>query len=129
MVGLMRCPKCGGELDGEGPVCSRCSGDPVEVKVLRPDERDDFKGLTIQQGEAQTDEPGYGREEPGTHEYYSDGPRHRVYVRQVSLGSQPFGFLTKLMIAALILFFVFVALPVALILVAVFSLFWWLVRK
>ena len=116
-------------MNGESAVCSRCAGDAAEVKVLQPDERDDFKGLTIQQNSESTE--GFGNREAtsGNYEYRSEGPGHRVYVRQVSFGSHSFGFLTKLAIAAMILFFIFVALPVALVLMAVFSILWWLVRR
>ena len=109
--------------------CNRCSGDAPEVKVLRPDERDDFKGLTIQQDSGSTEESGNRQGDSVNYEYRSEGPGHRVYVRQVSFGSQPFGFLTKLVIAAMILFFIFVALPVALVLMVIFSLVWWLFRR
>ena len=125
----MRCPKCNEEMNDESSVCNRCSGEAAEVKVLRPDERDDFKGLTIQQDSGSTAEPGNREGSPGNYEYRSEGPGHRVYVRQVSFGSQPFGFLTKLVIAAMILFFIFVALPVALVLMVIFSLVWWLFRR
>ena len=125
----MRCPKCNEEMNDASSFCNRCSGDAPEVKVLRPDERDDFKGLTIQQDSGSTAEPGNQEGSPGNYEYRSEGPGHRVYVRQVSFGSQPFGFLTKLVIAAMILFFIFVALPVALVLMVIFSLVWWLFRR
>ena len=125
----MRCPKCNEEMGEATPICRRCSEDNVDVKVLRPDERDDFKGLTIQQGVEPSVESESHSGDSGNYEYRSEGPGHRVYVRQVSFGSKPFGFLTKLVIAALVLFFIFVALPVALVLMAVFSIVWWLVRR
>lgn len=116
-------------MDEATSICRRCSEDNVDVKVLRPDERDDFKGLTIQQGVEPSAESESHSGDSGNYEYRSEGPGHRVYVRQVSFGSKPFGFLTKLVIAALVLFFIFVALPVALVLMAVFSIVWWLVRR
>ena len=125
----MRCPKCNEEMDEATSICRRCSEDNVDVKVLRPDERDDFKGLTIQQGVEPSAKSESHSGDAGNYEYRSEGPGHRVYVRQVSFGSKPFGFLTKLIIAALVLFFIFVALPVALVLMAVFSIVWWLVRR
>ena len=125
----MRCPKCNEEMDEATSICRRCSEDNVDVKVLRPDERDDFMGLTIQQGVEPSAESESHSGDSGNYEYRSEGPGHRVYVRQVSFGSKPFGFLTKLVIAALVLFFIFVALPVALVLMAVFSIVWWLVRR
>ena len=124
----MRCPKCGGEMETDSSICSRCAAETGEVKVLRPDERDDFNGLTIQQGGESENATGFKEETPGNYEYRSEGPGHRVYVRQVSFGSH-MGFLTKLLIVAVILFLVFVALPVALIVLAVSSLIWWLVKR
>ena len=124
----MRCPKCGGEMETDSSICSRCAAETGEVKVLRPDERDDFNGLTIQQGGESENATGFKEETPGNYESRSEGPGHRVYVRQVSFGSH-MGFLTKLLIVAVILFLVFVALPVALIVLAVSSLIWWLVKR
>ena len=124
----MKCPKCGAEMETDDSICSRCAAETSEVKVLRPDERDDFNGLTIQQGGESDNATGFREETPGNYEYRSEGPGHRVYVRQVSFGSH-MGFLTKLLILAIILFLVFVALPVALIVLAVSSLIWWLVKR
>lgn len=124
----MRCPKCGGEMETDSSICSRCAAETGEVKVLRPDERDDFNGLTIQQGGESENTTGFREETPGNYEYRSEGPGHRVYVRQVSFGSH-MGFLTKLLIVAVILFLVFVALPIALIVLALSSLIWWLVKR
>ena len=125
----MRCPKCGAAMDNDSSICSRCAAETGEVKVLRPDERDDFNGLTIQQDGDADNTTGVREETPGNYEYRSEGPGHRVYVRQVSFGSQSMGFLTKLLIVAVILFLIFVALPVALIVQAVSSLIWWLVKR
>ena len=124
----MRCPKCGAAMDNDSSICSRCAAETGEVKVLRPDERDDFNGLTIQQDGDADNTTGVREETPGNYEYRSEGPGHRVYVRQVSFGSH-MGFLTKLLIVAVILFLVFVALPIALIVLAVSSLIWWLVKR
>ena len=55
----MRCPKCGGESDEVGSVCNRCAVREPEIKVLSPDERDDFNGLTIQQGNEREPGPDY----------------------------------------------------------------------
>ena len=115
-------------METDSSICSRCAAETGEVKVLRPDERDDFNGLTIQQGGESENATGFKEETPGHYEYRSEGPGHRVYVRQVSFGSH-MGFLTKLLIVAVILFLVFVALPIALIVLAVSSLIWWLVKR
>ena len=101
----MKCPKCGAEMENDGGVCSRCAAETAEVKVLPPDERDDFKGMTIQQGGEAGDKTGFREEPPGSYEYRSEGPGHRVYVRQVSFGSQSMGLLTKLLIVGRVCFF------------------------
>lgn len=125
----MRCPECNAEIADVGSDCEKCGYKAASVKVLRPDERDDFQGLTIQQGDGSSGQTPYVDGQSGSYEYRSEGPGHRVYVRQVSFGSKPFGFLTKLIVIAVILFLVFIALPVALVLMAVFSLLWWLFRR
>ena len=126
----MRCSKCGGELDAEG-FCQSCTAGEPEIKVLSPDERDDFHGLTLQQGDDPYKQQEHFQSEgqAGNYEYRSEGPGHRVYVRQVSWGSQSTSLLTKLAIAAVILFLLFVALPIALVIVAVSSVLWWLLRR
>ena len=117
------------EFDGEGSVCSRCAAAEPELKVLSPDERDDFHGLTIQQGNEREPGPDYPQwPSDGNHEYQAGGPGHRVYVRQVSFGSS-MGLLTKLIMVAAVLFLIFVALPLALLIMVVSSILWWLFRR
>ena len=128
----MRCSQCNEEMEQASTVCSRCGHEAAEVKVLRPDERDGFQGLTIQQGEDPSPGSGSQTGSSGNYEYRSENAGQRVYVRQVSFGSGSsgaFGFLSKLIVLAVILFLVFVALPVALVLMAAFSLVWWLLRR
>jgi hypothetical protein len=116
-------------MENDSGVCSRCGTETTEVKVLLPDERDEFKGLTIQQGSGPENSTGFREEPSGSYEYRREGAGHRVYVKQVSFGTHSMGLLTKLLIVAVILFLIFVALPVALIVVAISSLIWWLVKR
>lgn len=126
---FMQCPKCGGEAEANG-FCKKCVGGEPEIKVLNPEERDNFNGLTIQQGNEREPGPDYPQwPSDSNHEYRSEGPGHRVYVRQVSFGSQSTSLLTKLLIAAVMIFLLFVALPIALIIVVASSLLWWLFRR
>ena len=125
----MRCPKCGDEMD-TADTCKKCADGEPELTILTPDERDEFRGLTIQQGNERDQGPDYPQwPDDGGYSYRSEGPGHRVYVRQVSFGSQSTGWLTKLIIAAVLLFLLFVALPLALIVIAVSSVLWWLFRR
>lgn len=121
----MRCQKCGGETAGTEVICNVCNAADNEIRVLSPDERDHFKGMTLQQGE--TDSTDSNR--AGTdYEYRSDGPGHKVYVRQVSFGSSSMGLVTKLILLLFFLFIVFVALPLALIAMAI-AVIWWMIRR
>lgn len=111
----MRCNGCGHESDEEVcPVCGQDNRDASRVTVLPRDEKDDFDGITIDQGEGdrsdyyqqQYDRPGFGR----------------VYIRQVNMGGG--GLLSKLLIAAVFLFILFVALPVAVLLMLIGTVIW-----
>lgn len=50
-----------------------------QVKVLPPDERDDFKGITLNAGDSSD------QENRDYYEYEYQDPRSRVYVRRVKL--------------------------------------------
>jgi hypothetical protein len=120
----MRCAKCGEEIIENEKECRKCEGLEQDVRVLSPDERDRFKGLTIQQGQESPPESGRG----GSYEYSNEGPGHRVYVRQVSFGSSSMGWIAKLLLLLFFLFILFIALPVALVTIAV-AIIWLLIRR
>jgi len=71
--------------------------------VLTPDERESFRGLTVDS------EPTAGAK-GRSYEYESRGGRHRVYIRHVTFGGKT-GVWTKLAVLALVLLAVFVVLP------------------
>jgi hypothetical protein len=121
----MRCQKCGGETAENELICGVCNTAENEIRVLSPNERDHFKGMTIQQGEEASADSGRGGAD---YEYSSEGPGHKVYVRQVSFGSSSMGLFAKLALVLFFLFFVFVALPLALIAMAI-AVIWWMIRR
>ena len=108
----MICPKCGSELNKDGS-CPNCV--PGNLREMRQDEISGYQGITI-------DEDASGQQSSGNG-YYSwrikgremsgGGSRNVGSIRIFSTGSM----LTKLMIAAaialLIIGFLFVALPLA----------------
>lgn len=57
--------------------------EPNQVKVLSPDERDTFKGVTIDAGDSGEND----RDNRNYYEYDHRNPRRRVYVRHINLNS------------------------------------------
>ncbi len=72
-----------------------------QVQVLPPEEREKFKGITIDVGEEKQDHRNYS-------EYEYRDPHKRVYVRRVKL---PGGFLNWLPLGLLIIAVTLMALP------------------
>jgi hypothetical protein len=104
----MRCPHCGAEPDSLTGKCDcREAEAEAEVKILTPEEREGFHGVTID------DRPA----ERNNHEY-SNSSGQRIYVRQVTFGSGGGGLWTKLVMLAVFAAFIFVFLPVLLFFVA-----------
>jgi hypothetical protein len=115
----MRCPTCGRETEN-AECCPYCREGGAEVKVLTPDERESFRGVTLDSGPAADEESrggGYG--------YESRGPHHRVYVRQVNFGGKT-SLLTKLIVLAVIGVVVFVVLPMFFLLFAAAGVVWFI---
>lgn len=78
--------------------------EPDQVKVLSPDERDTFKGVTIDAGDSGKRD----RDNGNYYEYEYRDPQRRVYIRRINLNSL-IGLLylsaVGLLIIALIIFF------------------------
>lgn len=116
----MRCSKCGQELGPGERECSACR-ELHDVKVLSPQERENFQGVTLES------EP--PRESGGQYYGYdSSGPNHRVHVRSVRFTTGGMSLWSKLAAVAVVGLLVFVFLPLAVLLVAGASLAWFLYR-
>lgn len=91
-----------------------------QVKVLPPDERDDFKGITLDTGDSRN------QENRDYYEYEYRNPRSRVYVRRIKLNPL-IGFLYLLaggllVVALIIIFFpLFLYLAIPLLIFAIFN--------
>jgi uncharacterized OB-fold protein len=112
----MICPTCGRETGPQETDCPFCRDGGGEVKVLTPAERESFRGVTVDSGQAEGDDQRYdGHEEP----------RQRIYVRHVSFGGGT-SLLTKLIILAVIGVVVFVVLPVFFLFFAAAGILWFI---
>jgi hypothetical protein len=110
----MRCDNCGHSAElFEETRCPECGEAAETVRVITPDERDGFQGLTITTpGATPTDET-------ADCFYENHGPTSRIYVRQINLARS--GFLVKFLMGLAFLAFIIFLLPVAIILVVLFG--------
>lgn len=112
----MQCAECGREMEPQEEKCPYCSA-KGEVRVLSHEERENFQGITL------GDEPVAG----GDDTYESQGPHHRVYVRQVNFGSGKISIWTKLVILAVIGLLLFVVLPMFFMFFAAAGVIWFII--
>ena len=75
-----------------------------QVKVLPPEERENFKGITIEVGDTSRQ----GQDDRGYYEYDYCDPQRRVYSRHVKLNSS---LLNWLILGFLALIVIFIVLP------------------
>lgn len=118
----MRCTICGAETDNNDDKCSACKQSEINMKVLTPEERAQFTGVTI---EAEPNSEQYS--ENKEQQFQGAKSNHRVYIRQMSFGSKT-GFFTKLLIFAVIAGILFIALPVAILFFGIVSILWFIFR-
>jgi uncharacterized membrane protein YvbJ len=101
----MNCTQCGCELEEGAAVCPNCGTEQGKVRVLAPEERENFAGITIEAGRAGGD----------SDEYRSEGPGRRIYVRRITIGNSPGGILLWVLIGTVLVLLVLISLPLALI--------------
>jgi hypothetical protein len=117
----MRCDACDRELPPHDKECPHCREKQGEVTVLSRQEREGFKGITLDSDpNPETDTKYY--------EYRSDNGNQRIYVRQVSFGSGKMSIWTKLLIAAVLGVLVFFVLPMFFMLVVGIGLVWFVLN-
>ncbi len=113
----MKCPTCGRDTAPHETVCPYCREGEGQVKVLTPAERENFQGITLDDGPTEGDR---------RNQYESGDRRQRIYVRQVSFGGKS-SLLTKLIILAVVGVVVFVVLPMFFLFFAAAGLVWFIV--
>lgn len=116
----MQCVKCGRPLDAATGRCPHCDGQEENVRILTPEEKSAYQGVTIDTGDGDAGaRERVRREAPG-------GGRRGIYIRRVNVSNSDW--LTKLIIfvvvAAIAAFVLFIALPVALVGIGIAVLVW-----
>lgn len=110
--------KCGRSLDAATGRCPHCEEQEGKVRVLTPEEKRSYEGVTID-----TDGADGGRQE--RERARARGGR-RIFIRKVDVSGSDW--LTKLIIfaviAAIAAFVLFIALPVALVGIGIAVLVW-----
>lgn len=108
----MQCSKCGAQFEGDGTFCPNCR---PAVRVLSPEERENFRGITIEDTDFRND-----REQE-----YSDTGR-RVYVKHIQLGTG--NLLQRIILGLVIAGLIVVALPFMMFILGAALLGWMLTR-
>jgi len=115
----MHCPKCGRELDIEGK-CSYCNSEEMNVRVMTPEEKAEYDGVTIEEPISKEDVAKNWRRKQ------SENPHKGIFIRNINFGNS--NWISKitfiLVIAALIAFVVFIALPIVLIAAGIGVIVW-----
>ena len=121
----MICKKCGFEYVDNLKECPNCQtlNEPEEAKVLDADERDTFKGITIDETEG-TESAGNSRSSDDENEDVFKGTH--IYHTSVSVGH--FGFLWQLLFLIVVAGFVFILLPAFLLVFMAIAAFYLLLR-
>ncbi len=114
----MYCENCGNEIRPGEAECSRCHSAEDQVKILTTEEKRDFQGMTIEASDAAGQEHYQHGEEPR--------PQRSSYFKVVSFGGTSLW--TKLFVAGIFLFLIFVALPVFVFGAGLSLLIWFILR-
>lgn len=128
----MKCNFCGNEVAPGTTECPYCHYQfDIDTQVLKPDERDDFDGVTIEEDGSQNysdQEKSNGRElyeERREYEEYRKQQRPEVKVRTFSLGS---GFLMTMLVLMVIVSLFFFVLPTVLVFAAIGAVVMYILR-
>lgn len=121
----MICRKCGFEYVDNLKECPNCQtpNEPAEAKILMPDERDTFSGITIDDKEGQAG----SAHRPEDDKKEENAPRG-TYVYHSSVKVGQFGFIWQLLILIFIAGLIFILLPAFLLVFMALAGFYLLLR-
>ena len=119
----MKCTKCGQELDVSGR-CPYCSPEPPEVRVMSKEEKNLYNGITIDENIENTAQHRENRT------YTKRQDKSNIFFKNIRFNTFGSNWMSRaavfLLIAAGLGFVVFIALPIALIGVAIGVIVWFL---
>lgn len=118
-VMVLKCRVCGVEVQNDEQQCFNCIEQEAKVQVLTSEEKQGFHGITLVQDQEKQEK-----------EYYESENlqgNQRIYSKQFSLVNT--SFLTKLIIGIIILGIVFIALPVAILVISIISVILYFFRR
>lgn len=116
----MKCSNCNQEFDHAFDQCPYCGTENSNaVRILTPEEKMKYDGITIESETNHQEERAYGSQNT-----YRQDPR--VYVKKINLGSSNWvsRVVVFAIIAAILSFLLFVALPVALVGIGIGVIVW-----
>ena len=113
----MECERCGAQLDAEGR-CLSCEAKEARVRVMTREEKRNYQGITIEEDGAAEDIRFERRENPW----------QRVRWTTVGTASWSDRLLVGLVVAGIVAFIFFVALPVAALVILIGIVGWLLSR-
>jgi hypothetical protein len=108
---------CGAELDSSQE-CLNCRTKDNAIKVLSPEEKQDFRGITIDQT---------GQDASGESYQYQDAGQ-RIYVRQFNLSSPKTGFFIKILIGAVLIVLAMAAFSTIAFFAVIGGVIWFILR-
>ncbi len=129
----MRCTKCGHEMDDRG-YCSYCGWrEEPQVRVMSSEEKHQYDGITIDEDMDSSGRETEVKDEKNSYEQVrftrprTDSGQH-IFVKNFNLdrfgGNWAMKIALLLLVSAVIAFVVFIALPVALIGIAIGAVVW-----
>ncbi len=117
----MECNKCGRQLSETETDCPYCKAESQPVHILTPEERQDFKGVTIEQdSDNRYSDTQYERSQYSANE--------RIFVRQVKFNSLSGGWFSKLVWGVILAGIVMFAFSSLFVVALVGAIAWLIIR-
>jgi len=114
----LNCKICGARVEADELQCSKCTEMENKVQVLTLEEKQHFNGITVEQ---------YEGEEARQQEYQTNHTNQQMYSKQFSISST--SLLTKLFLGIILVGVIFVALPLAIVILSIGGIITYMLRK